>query len=185
MTTQKKSTFSKKHYNSGMGMLTSVWGPSMWLTLHTISFNYPVKPSKQQQQDYYNYFLLVGKILPCGYCRKNYQKNLKSTNFSKNVFKDRNSLSRWVYKLHNHINMMLGKPKYLTYNAIRDRYENFRAHCRVTQGATKKTTKKDKKEKGCVEPLHGVKSKCVLKIVPKNKKCPTFFMDPVCCLKKH
>ena len=70
MTTQKKSTFSKKHYNSDMGMLTSVWGPSMWLSLHTISFNYPVKPSKQQQEDYYNYFLLVGKILPCGYCRK-------------------------------------------------------------------------------------------------------------------
>lgn len=181
MNTKKKSlTFSKKHYNSNMGMLTSVWGPSMWHTLHTISFNYPVKPTKQQQRQYCDYFLSLENVLPCGYCRKNYGKNLKETKFCKSIFKNRNSLSRWVYKLHNHINQMLGKPKYLTYTAIRDRYENFRAHCRVNEKPVK-----SKKEKGCIEPLHGVKSKCVLKIVPKDKKCPTFFMDPVCCLKKN
>ena len=28
-------------------MLTSVWGPSLWHSLHTISFNYPVKPTKE------------------------------------------------------------------------------------------------------------------------------------------
>ena len=33
-------------------MLTSVWGPSLWHTLHTISFNYPVKPTKQQKKHY-------------------------------------------------------------------------------------------------------------------------------------
>ena len=26
-------------------MLTYVWGPSLWHFLHTMSFNYPVKPS--------------------------------------------------------------------------------------------------------------------------------------------
>ena len=30
------------------------------------------------------------------------------------------------------------------------------------------------KENGCVEPLKGKKSKCVLKIVPENDKCDTF-----------
>ena len=34
-----------------------------------------------------------------------------------------------------------------------------------------------KKEKGCVEPLFGKKSKCIIKIVPKEEKTPTFQMD--------
>ena len=35
-----KKVFSENDYNSGDGMLTSVWGPPMWHTLYTISFNY-------------------------------------------------------------------------------------------------------------------------------------------------
>ena len=37
--TIKKRVFSKKDYSSGDGMLTSVWGPSLWHSLHTISFS--------------------------------------------------------------------------------------------------------------------------------------------------
>ena len=38
-------TFNKDDYESGDGMLTSVWGPSLWHSIHTMSFNYPVKLS--------------------------------------------------------------------------------------------------------------------------------------------
>ena len=44
-----KKYIEKKDYSSSEGMLTSVWGPSLWHTLHTISFNYPVKPTKEQK----------------------------------------------------------------------------------------------------------------------------------------
>ena len=45
----------------------------------------------------------------------------------------------------------------------------------------KKTRKKRlKKEKGCTEPLFGKKSKCIIKIVPKDKKVKTFQMDKKC-----
>ena len=37
-----------------------------------------------------------------------------------------------------------------------------------------------KKEKGCTEPLYGKKSKCIIKIVPKEDKCKTFQMDEKC-----
>ena len=40
-----KKIFNKKNYSSGDGMLTTIWGPNMWHYLHTISFNYPIKPS--------------------------------------------------------------------------------------------------------------------------------------------
>ena len=44
-TIKHKPVYSLNDYNSGDGMLTSVWGPGMWHVLHTMSFNYPVKPT--------------------------------------------------------------------------------------------------------------------------------------------
>ena len=41
-----------------------------------------------------------------------------------------------------------------------------------------------KKEKGCTESLYGSKSKCIVKIVPKDKKEPTFQMDAKCKKKR-
>ena len=45
---------------------------------------------------------------------------------------------------------------------------------------SKKNKTKKKKEKGCTEPLYGKKSKCIIKIVPKEKKCKTFQIDKKC-----
>tara|TARA_Y100000361_G_scaffold87408_1_gene77672 strand:- start:4933 stop:5082 length:150 start_codon:yes stop_codon:yes gene_type:complete len=42
----------------------------------------------------------------------------------------------------------------------------------------KKTHKKY--EKGCLEPLYGEKSKCVIKIIPNNVKEDTFQIDDKC-----
>ena len=55
--TTKKRTFKKREYSSGDGMLTTIWGPSMWHFLHTMSFNYPVKPSKEDKIHYRDFIL--------------------------------------------------------------------------------------------------------------------------------
>jgi len=39
------TTYTEKEYNSGEGMLTTVWGPSLWHYLHTMSFNYTIEPT--------------------------------------------------------------------------------------------------------------------------------------------
>ena len=48
----KQKTYTQEEYNSNSGMLTSVWGPSLWHFLHTVSFNYPVKPTKKDKEKY-------------------------------------------------------------------------------------------------------------------------------------
>ncbi len=48
--TKKVRAFTKKDFHSGDGMLTTVWGPSMWHFLHTMSFNYPVAPTEEQKK---------------------------------------------------------------------------------------------------------------------------------------
>ena len=60
---KKKRVFTRKQYMSGDGMLTTVWGPSMWHYLHTMSFNYPVCPTKEDKINYKNFFINYMKQL--------------------------------------------------------------------------------------------------------------------------
>lgn len=176
----KDCIFSDSDYNSGDGMLTTVWGPPMWHVLHTISFNYPLKPTNQQKKFYYNFYSNLENILPCKYCRDNLKKNLKNLPLNIDVFKNRESLSRFVYDLHETVNHMLGKTSNLTYDDIRERYEHFRSRCLENP---KKNN--NKIEQGCTEPLYGIKSKCVLNIVPRDNRLSSFKMDPKCKITKN
>jgi hypothetical protein len=175
----KKLVFNEEDYKSGDGMMTSVWGPPLWHSLHTISFNYPVEPTEKHKKDYMAFFKSLKNVLPCKYCRENYKKNIKELGFGKGVFKDRDSLSRWVFELHEKVNKNLGKESGLTFEEVRDRYEHFRSRC-LTDPEKKQDVKV--KEKGCTEPLYGVKSKCVLNIIPKDDKIKSLNIDKRCNL---
>ena len=188
---QKNKTYKKGDFKSGDGMLTSTWGPALWHALHCISFNYPVKPTLQDKKHYRRMVMNLKFVLPCKYCRINFKKNLKSLPLRDKDLKSRNAFSRWMFKMHEHINKMLGKKSGLKYSQIRERYEHFRARCTIDIDADetkiikivpKNKTRKNKfkKEKGCVKPLYGKSSKCIIKIVPKDKKVKTFQMDKKC-----
>ena len=149
--------YSLNDYNSGDGMLTSVWGPGMW------------------------------HVLPCGKCRKNLRDNFKKLPLKMKHMESRYTFSRYIYDLHELINSMLGKTSGLTYEMIRERYEHFRARCSISlkeiTSKLKKVHTKKNKEKGCTEPLYGEKSKCVLKIIPHTSTESTFQVDEKCVKK--
>jgi hypothetical protein len=179
-----KKVYGKGDFASGDGMLTSVWGPSLWHYLHTMSFNYPVKPTKQDKKSYKAFIINLKNVLPCGYCRINFVKNLKSVPLRATDLKNRCNFSKWMFRLHEHINKMLGKKSNLTFVQVQERYEHFRARCTIDIGGKTKIVKTRKKEKGCVEPLYGKKSKCIIKIVPSETKGGTFQMDDRCKKKR-
>ena len=74
---KSKTVYSQDDYDSNDGMLTTVWGPSMWHYLHTMSFNYPVHPTPEDKKHYRDFILNLENVLPCGKCRKNLKKNFK------------------------------------------------------------------------------------------------------------
>ena len=180
----KKRVFTKKQYNSGDGMLTSVWGPSMWHYLHTMSFNYPVEPSKENKHYYKEFVKNLQYTLPCKYCRINLKNNFKAHPIKECHMKDRESFSRYVYELHELVNKMLNKKSGLKYCDVRERYEHFRSRCSNEKQKLFKFNKTKKKEKGCTEPLYGKKAKCIIKIVPHEKKCKTLEIDNKCLKRK-
>lgn len=163
------SLFNNDDFHSKNGMLTTVWGPMLWSFLHCISFNYPVCPTQTQKKEYYNFLCSLKNILPCGKCRDNLKNNFKKLPLKMSHMHSRDTFSKYVYDLHEMVNTMLCKKSGLTYDNVRDIYENFRARC------VDKT--KQKNEKGCVNPLFGKKTKCVIKIVPQTTKCKTFQYD--------
>lgn len=175
----KSKIYTTDDYNSGDGMLTAVWGPAMWHFLHTMSFNYPVNPSQEDKQNYMGFVKSLVYVLPCKYCRMNLKDNFKKMPITLDSMKSRESFSRYIYDLHEHVNKMLNKKSGLSFEEVQERYEHFRARCLGNQPVSKILTK-SKSAKGCTEPLFGKKSKCLIKIVPIEKKSPTFEINKQC-----
>jgi len=171
--------FTKNDYNSGDGMLTSVWGPTMWHFLHTMSFNYPVNPTVEDKKHYSDFICQLKYVLPCKYCRINLTNNLKANPIRECHLKSRETFSKYIYRLHEIVNKRLGKTSGLSYCDVRERYEHFRSRCTKTD-APKIFNFTKNKEKGCTEPLYGHKAKCVLSIVPQTKDIPSFQVDNKC-----
>jgi hypothetical protein len=175
----KNRVYNKKDYISGDGMLTAVWGPGLWHYLHVISFNYPINPTQNQKTKYKQLLLNLQYTLPCKFCRVNLKNNFKKYPLNNVIFDNRTNFSKYMFNLHELINKLLKKKSNLSYCDVRDRYEHFRSRCTEEKPHLFKY-KTLKREKGCTTPLYGKKSKCVLSIVPAEKKCKTLKIDKKC-----
>jgi hypothetical protein len=170
----KVSVFSLSDYDSNDGMLTSIWGSPMWFFLHCMSFNYPINPTEDDKINYLNFVKSLTKTLPCGKCRSNLINNFKKLPLTMKNMLNRETFSKYIFNLHEVINTMLSKKSGLSYEEVRETYENFRARCQknvVEYKATKKN------EIGCVVPFNGEKTKCVLTVVPQSKQCKSFTIE--------
>jgi len=182
--TRKHRVFKKGDYYSGDGFVTKIWGPAIWHFLHTISFNYPVNPTEEDKKNYRDFILSLQHVLPCKYCRINLKTNFRQMPLKISSMKNRETFSRYIYELHELVNKMLDKKSGLSYCDVRERYEHFRSRCTEENPKlfqySKLKTKKNKKEKGCTEPLYGKKSKCIIKIVPQDVRGESIQIDKKC-----
>ena len=150
--------FDEKDFNSDDGIVTFIWGPSMWNFLHMMSFQYPVKPSDTDKKKYKAFIEQLTYVLPCGSCRDNLNINLKTVKLLAGTMKSRDTFSKFVYDLHNQINVMLGKSMYASFEQVSNKYDAFRLRC----------------------PRGLADSKCVIQIVPRSCKDQILKVDPKC-----
>jgi len=140
------------------GMQTKVWGPTGWVFLHCIAQNYPQDPTPEQKKYYFEFFKLVGNVLPCRYCRESYQEfiNQPDTTLNMDVMKNRTTFSRWLFDIHNKVNKKLGIKSCVTFKQVTLKYESFRSKC------TKSPVPKE--IKGCTNPPSegSLRKKCEL-----------------------
>lgn len=115
--------------NENNGLITKIWGPAAWKYLHSVAFGYPVKPDDKQKKDYMEFFMLVGHTMPCGACRESYREFIKTkdTILDMKVMLNRETLTRWLFRVHNRVNVKLKHEYGLKYDNVKDRYESYRA----------------------------------------------------------
>jgi hypothetical protein len=174
--------FNESNYNDKNGMLTYLWGPPLWFFLHTMSFNYPILPTQEQKTHHKQFIENLQYILPCKYCRINLINNFKKNPITEKHLENRENFSKYIYDLHNIVNKMLDKKFEKSYEEVRNMYENFRSTCLLDKGKIFDFKKMHKK--GCTEPIIGRKSKCVLRIIPKEDKTETLKVSNKCLKRK-
>ena len=111
--------------NDSNGFDPDYWGPCAWQFLHTISFNYPLKPSPEEKRYYKKFIESLSFVLPCGYCRKNMKRHLKELGFSERHLESRLSFSYFVYSLHRKVNRELNKEN-ISFEKVREKYERIK-----------------------------------------------------------
>ena len=82
------------------------FGPSMWKTLHSVTFSYPLNPSEQDKENYTTFFKSVGPVVPCPKCAVHYQQYLS---VHEPKVESREALTKWLYDLHDLVNRRSGK----------------------------------------------------------------------------
>ena len=150
------------------GFVTSIWGAPAWLFLHCIAFNYSI----ERKHEYKQFFTYLADVLPCGACRTNYKSiiTLGPLKLTDDVFRDRDTFTMYLFKLHNKVQtdiynkskLECNKPMYKDtkkdYNKVKQFYESFRAKC-------------EKKTYGCVIQKKGFKLRSQIKIKKYNSTC--------------
>ena len=99
----------------------------------------------------------------CKYCRESYKKYIREppTKLNWAVLKNRETVNRWLYGLHNKVNKKLGDCSKPTFPQVWNKYESFRAKCIKTQEI--------KNGRGCTTPVTGARKKCVLNVYSCDK----------------
>lgn len=86
-----------------------IWGSSGWEFMHYITLAYPDNPTQEEKDNIRMFFSSVGKVLPCESCRVNFSKHLLKYPLNELVISNRNNLVRWLYNIHNEVNIMHNK----------------------------------------------------------------------------
>lgn len=169
----KLSTIDESSKNNGL--LTKVWGPPLWIGLHSITFGYPYKidlnnpDHKNKKKIYYNFFKLLGYVLPCKYCRNSYQEYFDELDPYPFLDK-REDIVRWFYLIHDKVNDKLNVPSCdrISFYNFTKLYESYRAKCKPDK-KEEDIVKKVNEEKGCIKPLDNTPKRSIINIIKCDK----------------
>lgn len=108
-----------------MALDSSIWGPHMWFFLHTSALNYPIYPNEVTKKKYYDFFQNLHLFIPVESIGSYFSQLLDEYPISP-YLDNRESLTRWVWFIHNKINEKLEKPTISLNDFYEKYYENYK-----------------------------------------------------------
>ena len=100
----------------------TVWGPHYWFFLHTIAQTYPTNPNPTTKRKYYDLIQNMPLFIPTPEIGNKFSIYLDKYPVSP-YLDSRDSFVRWVFFIHNKINVSLDKPE-LSYLSSLEYYKN-------------------------------------------------------------
>ena len=112
-------------------MNTSSWGPRTWVYTHTVAQNY----SPDYKNIYKNFFVGLGDILPCKYCRASYSEFIQELPID-GFLGNQEDLTYWFYEIHNKVNNKLRNQGFMhtrdpSYKSIYKKYDRILKQART------------------------------------------------------
>lgn len=95
----------------------------MWYFLHAISFNFD--PKIHDINTYAEAFRLVGETMPYPLIKPVYQRLVKDYPPEKWG----HNLSEWLYNIHKQVNLTLGEPELMSYEAVQRKFDAIKSDC--------------------------------------------------------
>lgn len=84
-------------------------GRNTWSFLHTMAANYPGTPTPVQRGNMTSFMRLFSEFYPCEPCAASLRDELKKNPPDTS---SQHMLSQWMCRLHNSVNICLGKPPF-------------------------------------------------------------------------
>ena len=102
-----------------------IWGPQYWFVLHTIALNYPLNPNSTVKKKYYDFIQNLPLFIPISEMGNNFSKTLDE--FPVTPYLDsRESFIKWMYFIHNKINISLSLPEKTLDESLKNYYELYK-----------------------------------------------------------
>lgn len=107
-----------------MGLSPNIFGPKVWLILHTMAAHYSYTPSAAERLEMYNLLINMAALLPCAACARHLREKLAliGSDAIYDSTADNASLFLFIYNLHNIVNKATNKPHYPFAAAIYEYY---------------------------------------------------------------
>ena len=99
-------------------MNQNIWGPSLWLILHSITLLYPLDPCQRDKDNMMEFLRGLGHVVLCDICKTHYNRNMKE---NPPRLDNRKDFFEWMVDFHNEVNGRTGKRSY-TYDEVRAIY---------------------------------------------------------------
>ena len=130
-----------------------IWGPHGWKFIHYITLGYPSRPTEEDRNKYFNFFMSLAEVIPCSVCGNHFKQHLEITPLDDEALSSRDELMKWTIAMHNHVNLRNGKKIYSIRDAIKAILEND-DRCLVLEDEKKQTYKNKKLKQPVIAKEH-------------------------------
>jgi len=93
------------------GLTLKEWGPGAWNTLHVFAHTAPMKPTKDEREQFRGFLTTFANYLPCPRCRTHFHGFL-DRRMNEHTLATRGSIVRLLNDAHNEVNARCGKRVY-------------------------------------------------------------------------